>query len=175
LSAVEALRVVVHVNHPRELAPECLLALRRFQEAGIPVMSQGVLLRGVNDDPRILAELWRLLGEAAVKPRYLFQLDPARGTAHFRVDLRRALRIYGKARELCEMGVEPPPGVLDGATPSVPRAPSFALDLPGGGGKVPVDECTIVRENAQFYRVVAPGGASALYPAGGGARRSLKG
>ncbi|MBN1835003.1 MAG: radical SAM protein [Spirochaetales bacterium] len=155
LEGVGALRVVIQVNHPRELCPPCREAVAAFQSAGIPVLSQGVLLRGVNDDPEILSELWSRLAEAGVRPHHLFQLDLARGTGHFRVDLTRALGIYGEAVGRA--------GARGGAA-----VPDFALDLPGGGGKVLLEDCRILRADPGFYRVEAPDGRWALYPAGEG-------
>ena len=155
-------RVVLHLNHPRELAPECLEAVGRLQRAGLEMLSQGVLLKGVNDDPQTLAELWGRQGRAGIRPHYLFQPDLARGTAHFRVDLERALGIYRRARELHG------PGSGSAERPLGGGVPGFALDLPGGGGKVLLEECRLRRESGGFYRIEAPGGAWALYPAGEG-------
>ena len=114
--------LVVHVNHPRELAPAAVAALGRLVDAGIPVLSQSVLLRGVNDDPAVLGALMRRLVEARVKPYYLHHLDPAPGTARFATSIAdgqaimRALR--GRYSGLCQ--------------------PCYVLDLPGGHGKVPI-------------------------------------
>jgi EF-P beta-lysylation protein EpmB len=85
--------VVVHANHARELAPEAVAALRRLLDAGIPVLSQSVLLRGVNDEVDVLVDLFERLVDAGVKPYYLHQLDRVSGAAHFEVpeDEGRAL------------------------------------------------------------------------------------
>jgi lysine 2,3-aminomutase len=151
LGSLPLLRLVVQVNHPRELAPECVAALRRFQEAGVATLSQGVLLRGVNDDPRVLAELWKRLAAGRIRPHHLFQMDLARGTGHFRVDLQRALAIYRDAVRMVA---------------AKDAVPDFALDLPGGGGKVLLPDCNIYRHNSGYYRVESPDGRSALYPIG---------
>jgi lysine 2,3-aminomutase len=114
--------VVVHVNHPRELTGAARAACARFVDAGVPMLSQSVLLRGVNDDAATLGALMRALVESRIKPYYLHQGDLARGTAHLRTsieagqDLMRALR--GRYSGLCQ--------------------PTYVLDIPGGFGKVPI-------------------------------------
>ncbi len=111
-----------HFNHPREITPEASLACRRLADAGIPVGCQTVLLRGVNDDPETLKELMQRLLTIRVRPYYLFQADHARGTAHFWTPLERGLHIMAR---------------LQGHTSGL-CVPHFAVDLPGGGGKVPL-------------------------------------
>jgi lysine 2,3-aminomutase len=114
--------VVVHVNHARELTPQARAACARFVDAGVPMLSQSVLLAGVNDDAATLGELMRALVESRIKPYYLHQGDLARGTAHLRTgiatgqELMRALR--GSHSGLCQ--------------------PTYVLDIPGGFGKVPI-------------------------------------
>lgn len=110
----------LHFNHPMELTPEALRACSMLADAGIPMGSQSVLLRGINDDPDVILELLRGLVAVRVRPYYLFQLDPVRGTAHFRTPVGKGLEIM---QELAR---------------NLPLAwvPQYALDLPGGGGKV---------------------------------------
>ncbi|MEL3906796.1 MAG: KamA family radical SAM protein [Treponema sp.] len=122
LRKVRPLWVVVHINHPAELGKQQRNALCRCIDSGIPVLSQTVLLRGVNDEVSMLAELFHALVCLGVKPGYLFQTDLARGTADFRVPLDRAARIWKELRNL-----------LSGLS-----LPQFAVDLPGGGGKFPL-------------------------------------
>ena len=125
LSTETALYVAIHANHPRELTLEFRAACRRLAKSGIALLGQTVLLKGVNDDARVLESLFRGLVAARVKPYYLHHPDLARGTGHFRVDLHegqalmRALR--GRVSGLCQ--------------------PGYVLDLPGGFGKVPVGPC----------------------------------
>lgn len=113
--------VVIHCNHPRELTLEAVSACARLIEAGIPVLSQTVLLKGVNDDAETLAELMRTLVRHRIKPYYLHHPDRAPGTAHFRLsiaegrELVRALR--GRISGLCQ--------------------PTYVVDIPGGHGKAP--------------------------------------
>lgn len=114
--------VVIHANHASELGPEARGAIDKLVDAGIPVLSQSVLLRGVNDDAATLADLFRALVAARVKPYYLHHPDLAPGTGHFRLSveegqaLMRALR--GRVSGLC--------------------LPTYVLDIPGGHGKVPL-------------------------------------
>jgi lysine 2,3-aminomutase len=122
LAAEKAVFVVLHANHPRELTPAVGEACRRMTRAGIPLLSQTVLLRGVNDDPEVLTALMRGLVARRIKPYYLHHGDLARGTSQFRTKIAegqailRAMR--GNASGLCQ--------------------PSYVLDLPGGKGKVPI-------------------------------------
>ncbi len=87
LAAEKAVYVVVHANHPRELTPAQEQAVSRLSRAGIPLLSQTVLLRGVNDDAAVLEALFRGLVAMRVKPYYLHHADLARGTAHFRTGI----------------------------------------------------------------------------------------
>jgi lysine 2,3-aminomutase len=121
------LRMVVHVNHPRELSTPTRTALAICADAGIPVLAQTVLLRGINDDPELLAQLFSCCLDLGLSPYYLFQLDLAPNTAHFRVPLKRGLEIY---REL-------------GRLVSGSGLPAYAVDLPGGGGKIRLHENVI--------------------------------
>ncbi|MEQ1619342.1 MAG: lysine-2,3-aminomutase-like protein [Terricaulis sp.] len=111
--------VVVHANHPRELTHDARAAIARIVDAGIPMLSQSVLLKGVNDDANTLEALMRAFVEARVKPYYLHHLDKAPGTSHFRCTIAagqqvmRELRV--RASGLCQ--------------------PTYVLDIPGGHGK----------------------------------------
>ena len=118
----KATYVVLHANHPRELTEAARAACGRLVDAGIPMLSQSVLLRGVNDDAATLEALMRIFVESRVKPYYLHHADLAPGTAHLRTsiaegqDLLRAL--HGGVSGLCQ--------------------PAYVLDIPGGHGKSPV-------------------------------------
>ncbi len=115
--------VVVHCNHPRELQGKVKDALARLVEAGIPLLNQAVLLKGVNDTVDTLAELGEALLEARVKPYYLHQVDPVPGNAHFRVDAHRALALHrGLAQRVSGLAL-----------------PRLVVDLPGGEGKISLD------------------------------------
>ncbi|WP_136685031.1 lysine-2,3-aminomutase-like protein [Falsirhodobacter xinxiangensis] len=117
-----AVYVVIHTNHPDELTPEACAALARLADAGIPLLSQTVLLQGVNADAEVLAQLFRLLVMNRVKPYYLHHCDLARGTGHFRTTLAAGQAIMSALR-----------GRVSGVC-----LPTYVLDLPGGYGKVPV-------------------------------------
>ncbi len=81
--------IVVHINHPSEIDSEVATALGRLVDAGIPVLSQGVLLAGINDNLEVLAELYERLADLRVMPYYLHQLDPVAGAAHFEVPIAK--------------------------------------------------------------------------------------
>jgi len=112
--------MIVHINHPCELPPETREALSSCVDAGIPVHTQTVLLKGINDDEWVLAELFRDIATLGASPYYLFQGDLAPGTSHLRVNLETALSLFGRLRKLVS-------GLC---------LPMFAVDLPGGGGKL---------------------------------------
>jgi len=125
---LEALRkhhpvwVMTHFNHPKELTPESLGACTRLADAGFPVMNQSVLLAGVNDDANVLETLFRGLVRARVRPYYLLQTDPVRGTGHLRTPLARGIAIMEQLQ-----------GRLSGIA-----LPKLICDTPGGRGKVPL-------------------------------------
>jgi lysine 2,3-aminomutase len=143
--------MALHANHPRELSPAARAACARIIDAGIPMLSQTVLLRGVNDDVETLSALMRAFVECRIKPYYLHHADLAPGTGHLRTsietgqDLMRQLR--GRVSGLCQ--------------------PAYMLDIPGGAGKVPVGPSYIAAEEAgaeQRYEVRAINGDLHSYP-----------
>lgn len=91
--------VVVHANHAAEIDADCGAALLRLVKSGVPVLNQTVLLRGVNDDVDVLAELSRVLLDVRVMPYYLHQLDPVVGAAHFEVPVARGLELVAELRK----------------------------------------------------------------------------
>lgn len=122
LRAFHPVWVMTHFNHPKELAPAAVRALERLVDAGFPVMNQTVLLRGINDDPDVLAALFRGLVRARARPYYLLQMDPVVGTGHLRTTLDRSMEIISALQ-----------GRLTGIA-----LPKFIVDTPGGLGKVPL-------------------------------------
>lgn len=116
------LYVNTHFNHPAELTPDAETACERLADAGIPMGNQTVLLRGVNDRPRLLGDLFRRLLRVRVRPYYLFQCDLVRGIEHFRTPLSRGIEIMEYLR-----------GRMSGLA-----IPSFVVDAPYGGGKIPL-------------------------------------
>jgi lysine 2,3-aminomutase len=126
--------VALHVNHPRELSPAVRIAVARLADAGMPLVSQTVLLKGVNDNAETLAALMRALVECRVKPYYLHHGDLAPGTSHLRTDiatgqnLMRQLR--GRVSGLCQ--------------------PTYILDIPGGHGKSPIGPNYLTADGEKF-------------------------
>ncbi|TAL37815.1 MAG: lysine-2,3-aminomutase-like protein [Alphaproteobacteria bacterium] len=121
LHSEKAVYIVLHANHARELTVKVREATRKFIAAGIPLLSQSTLLRGVNDDAAVLEELFRALTAMKIKPYYLHHPDLAPGTSHFRLSIARGRGLVEKIW-----------GRLSGIA-----QPSYVLDIPGGFGKVP--------------------------------------
>ncbi len=149
LSSGKTVYVALHANHPRELSEAARAACARFVDAGIPMLSQSVLLAGVNDDIETLTKLMRAFVEARIKPYYLHQLDRAPGTGHFWVpiakgqDLMRQLR--GRVSGLCQ--------------------PHYMLDIPGGHGKSPIGPDYLTRLSpGESYEVTDYKGRPHVYP-----------
>jgi lysine 2,3-aminomutase len=122
--------VAVHTNHARELTANARAACRRLASNGISLVSQTVLLRGVNDTRDALADLFRACVATGIKPYYLHQLDPAPGTAHFRVPLAEAQALVQSLR-----------GHISGLC-----QPTFVVDIPGGAGKAVAGISDIVHD-----------------------------
>ena len=116
--------VALHANHPRELTPAARTAIAHIVDAGIPMVSQSVLLRGVNDNVETLSALMRAFVEVRVKPYYLHHADMAPGTSHFRTTLEEGQALMRALR-----------GRLSGLA-----QPTYVLDIPGGYGKVPAGQ-----------------------------------
>jgi lysine 2,3-aminomutase len=114
--------VMTHFNHPKELTKLAIAACKRLADGGFPVMNQTVLLAGVNDDASTLEALFRGLVRARVRPYYLLQADPVRGTGHLRTPLARGVRVMEELQ-----------GRLSGIA-----LPKLFCDTPGGRGKVPL-------------------------------------
>jgi lysine 2,3-aminomutase len=147
LATEKALYAVIHANHPRELTDAAKQAIGRITRAGIPVLSQSVLLRGVNDDAAVLEQLFRALVAIRVKPYYLHHPDLARGTGHFRGDIAEGQQLMRELRRrasgLCQ--------------------PTYVLDIPGGHGKVSVGPCWLHRDR-DGWQVEDSAGVSHRYP-----------
>jgi lysine 2,3-aminomutase len=123
----KATYVALHANHPREMTAEARAAAARLIDAGIAMVSQTVLLKGVNDDAEVLAELMRAFVETRIKPYYLHHPDLAPGTSHFRLSIEEgqalAASLRGRVSGLCQ--------------------PTYILDIPGGHGKAVVSASVI--------------------------------
>jgi lysine 2,3-aminomutase len=110
----------LHFTHPDEVTPEVAEACGRLADAGIPLGSQTVLLRGVNDDLATLKTLFHALLKIRVRPYYLYQCDPISGSGHFKTTVDKGLELIGQMR-----------GYTTGYA-----VPNFVVDAPGGGGKI---------------------------------------
>lgn len=139
--------IVVHINHPREVSPEFIETIRGLREHGAVVISQTVLLRGINDCPHILARLFEGLVSCGIKPYYLFQLDEVRGAQHFKVKLKRGIEIMRYLREH-STGL---------------AIPQYALDITGGLGKAPVDYKYIKKREGNRVFVEGASGRIGIY------------
>jgi lysine 2,3-aminomutase len=117
-----AMFVVIHSNHPAEFTPLVEVKLKKIITAGIPVLTQTVLLKGINDSLEVLVKLMRIFVKNRIKPYYLHNCDLAKGNSHFRVDIKKGQELMAALRcnysGLCQ--------------------PTYILDIPGGFGKVPV-------------------------------------
>ncbi len=118
----KAVFVGVHTNHARELTDEARIAIGRLIDGGIPLLSQTVLLKGINDTPQVMAELMRTLVALRVRPYYLHHMDAAPGTSHFRTTIAEGQALMRALR-----------GSLSGLA-----QPTYVLDIPGGVAKVPI-------------------------------------
>lgn len=118
----------IHFLHPDEITPEVSRACNMIADAGIPTFSQTVLLKGVNDDPEVMKSLMLNLLRLRVRPYYIYQCDPVQGTSHFRTTINKGLEIMEHLR-----------GHITGYA-----VPTYVVDAPGGGGKIPVSPDYIV-------------------------------
>jgi lysine 2,3-aminomutase len=149
LAAEKAVYVVIHANHPRELTTQVQEAVLRLSRAGIPLLSQTVLLRGVNDHAAVLETLFRRLTAMRVKPYYLHHADLAPGTSHFRTGIASGQRLVrslrGRVSGLCQ--------------------PTYVLDIPGGYGKVPIGPCAAGQAGSSGEWIIEDGaGVRHSYP-----------
>lgn len=121
-SSDKAVWLLLHANHAREFVPHSVAAIRKLVEAGVPMLGQSVLLRGVNDSPAALTDLFRAMVANRIKPHYLHHGDLAKGTSHFRLSVAEGQNLMRRLRGHTS-------GLLQ---------PTYILDIPGGHGKVPV-------------------------------------
>ena len=124
----------LHFTHPDEMTPETVRACERIADAGIPAGSQTVLLKGVNDDAETLKKLMHALLKARVRPYYLFQCDPIAGSMHFRVPVAKGIELINALR-----------GHTSGYA-----VPTYAIDIPGGGGKIVINDQRCVGRDGNF-------------------------
>jgi lysine 2,3-aminomutase len=144
----KATYVVLHANHARELTDAAREACARLIDAGIPMLSQSVLLGGINDDPQTLGELMRTLVECRIKPYYLHHGDLAPGTSHLRTSIERGQELMRALR-----------GRLSGMC-----QPTYVLDIPGGHGKSPIGPNYLLTDRDGRFRVEDYRGMTHSYP-----------
>jgi len=127
--------VSIHFNHPKEITRRCKTACDMLSDSGIPLGSQTVLLKGINDRPYIMKKLMHELLQIRVRPYYIYQCDPVRGTQHFRTPVATGINIMEKLR-----------GHTSGYA-----IPTYVIDGPGGGGKIPVGPTYILSQAKGKY------------------------
>jgi lysine 2,3-aminomutase len=148
LKKYHPLYINTHFNHPAEITTQSALACSRLADAGIPLSCQTVLLKGVNDDKEVIRELMYKLLRIRVKPYYLFQADLTRGADHFRTPVETGVEIM---RHLI--------GRVSGMA-----VPTYALDAPGGGGKIPLTPDYITSLNENSLEFLTYQGTPCTYP-----------
>ncbi|MGD9032367.1 MAG: KamA family radical SAM protein, partial [Desulfobacteraceae bacterium] len=148
LKGFHPLYINTHFNHPAEITPEASLACARLVDAGIPLGCQTVLLKGINDDPDVMKILMQKLLAIRVRPYYLFQADRAKGTSHFWTPLEKGVEIMW---------------ALQGYTSGL-CVPRFMIDLPGGGGKIPLVPEYVLGEEKGRLRLKNYLGEEYFYP-----------
>jgi lysine 2,3-aminomutase len=154
LKGFHPLYINTHFNHPTEITPEASLACAKIVDAGIPLGCQTVLLKGINDDPAVMRTLMQKLLAIRVRPYYLFQADRAKGTSHFWTPLEKGVEIIS---------------ALQGYTSGL-CVPRFMIDIPGGGGKIPITpEYVSGRENSSL-RLKNYLGEEYIYPLDAGSK-----
>ncbi len=146
-ACTKPLYMAVHVNHVQELSPEVHTALKILHESGVVLLSQSVLLKGINDSAEVLEALFRALVARKVKPYYLHHPDLAAGTSHFRVSIAEGQALMqalqGRVSGVC--------------------LPTYMLDIPAGHGKVPLTPCYIAPDPQGGYQVTDYRGTTHLY------------
>ncbi|MFC1631491.1 lysine 2,3-aminomutase [Candidatus Omnitrophota bacterium] len=127
--------ISIHFNHPREITKRTKRACDMLSDSGIPLGSQTVLLKGINDRPYIMRKLMHELVKSRIRPYYIYQCDLARGIAHFRTDISVGINIMEKLR-----------GFTSGYA-----VPTYVVDGPGGGGKIPVAPNYVISQAKNLF------------------------
>jgi len=125
----------IHINHPKEITADVKKALARLADAGIVMGSQTVLLKGINDTPEAMKKLCLEVMKNRVRPYYIYQCDPAIGTSHFRASIEKGINIVSKLR-----------GFISGYA-----VPTYVIDAPGGGGKIPISPKYVVEKQGKKW------------------------
>ena len=127
--------ISIHFNHPKEITKRCRFACDMLADNGFPLGSQTVLLKGINDKPYIMKKLMHELLKVRVRPYYIYQCDPAKGISHFRTPISVGINIMERLR-----------GHTSGYA-----VPTYVVDAPGGGGKIPVSPNYLLSESKDRY------------------------
>ncbi|MEK6714651.1 MAG: KamA family radical SAM protein [Candidatus Omnitrophota bacterium] len=135
LKKYSPLWISLHFNHPREITKRVKQAMAMLADSGFPLGSQTVLLKGINDKPYIMRKLMHELLKVRVRPYYIYQCDPVKGTAHFRTPVAVGINIIEKMR-----------GYTSGYA-----VPTYVVDAPGGGGKIPVGPNYLLSQDKGRY------------------------
>lgn len=148
LKKYHPLYISIHATHPAECTLEMKEACERLADGGIPLGSQTVLLKGINDDPEILGNLFKKLLSYRVRPYYLYQCDPVEGAEQFRTPVEKGVEIIDALQ-----------GYMSGY-----GIPTFVVDAPGGGGKIPVFSRRLLRREGNFLVLKNYRGNEYKYP-----------
>jgi lysine 2,3-aminomutase len=148
LNVATPIYIALHINHPQEITESVVAAIGRLLDTGALLLSQTVLLRGVNDDAAVLEQLFRRLVTLKVRPYYLHHPDLAPGTSHFRVSIETGQALVQALRQ----------------TTSGLCMPTYVLDIPGGFGKVPIGPEYLGTRTSDGREVRDPRGMSHCYP-----------
>ena len=148
LKAFKPLYFMTHFNHPYEISPEVKIACDRIVDGGIPIMNQSVLLRKINSDATIMKKLMQELLSLRVKPYYIYQCDLSEGISHFRTPVEKGIEIIESLR-----------GHTSGLA-----VPEFVIDVPGGGGKIPVAPHYLITQSDKKVVVRNYEGFISTYP-----------
>lgn len=136
LNIEKTLYIALHANHPSEFNPEAKVCIARLSAMGIPLLSQTVLLKGVNDNVETLGELMKMFVKHKIKPYYLHHLDLVQGTSHFRTTIEKGIELIkdlrGHYSGLCQ--------------------PTYVIDLPSGYGKVPISYSYVKDDKIEDYQ-----------------------
>lgn len=143
----KALQVVLHVNHRAEISSFVRTKILSLKAVNCTLYSQSVLLKGVNDDASVLENLFKELIVMGIKPYYLHHLDRAKGTSHFRVSIEEGKQIMR---------------MLQGRISGI-ALPKYMLDIPGGHGKIPINDESVCKLEDGVYRVTDYQGCTHLY------------
>ena len=122
LKRYQPIWISLHFTHPKEITKDVEIACKKLADNGMPLGSQTVLLKGINDSPSIMKKLMQKLLTIRVRPYYLYQCDLAQGTSHFRTSIKKGLEIIESLR-----------GYTSGYA-----VPTYVVDAPSGGGKIPI-------------------------------------